>query len=64
MPSTKRPGYASPRVFAPLAIAIGSRAWILAIPDANTSRSVAASRIAAWLKSSLLPRLSGIQAAG
>src|ERR1035437_6337643 len=64
IPRMKRPGYASPSVLAPLAIAIGSRAWMLAIPDATAIRCGAASRIAAWPNTSLLPSVSGIHTAG
>src|SRR5450759_3961556 len=45
-------------------MAIGSRAWMLAMPEAATIRVVAASRIAAWLKISLLPSVSGIHTTG
>ena len=45
-------------------MAIGSRAWMLAMPGATIARSVRAGRSAEWPRTSLLPRLSGIQIAG
>ena len=64
MPSTKRPGYASESIRHPLAIATGSRAQMLAMPLATTSRSELARSHPAWLNTSRLSTLSGIQSAG
>ena len=60
MPSMKRPGNASARVRAPAAIAKGSRAQMLAIPVATTSREVAPSRTAACESASRLAAPSAI----
>ncbi len=48
---------------APAAVAVASRAQMLAIPFATTIRRVAASRIAAWLSASLFACPSAIQSA-
>ena len=62
-PSRKRPGYASASVRPPFAIAVASRAQMLAMPLAITSRSHAASSRPACAKISLLPSDSGIHRA-
>jgi hypothetical protein len=62
-PSRNRPGYASVSIRQPLAVAIASRAQMLAIPLAITARWVEQSSHPAWVKTSRLSTASGNQSA-